>query len=185
MRRSILLALVAPLALAAVAVTAARQPGARQDEDRAAARAEEALLLAVQNVTDAAEDAETVIEAEGFMAAYADELRRGDRAAIAARYDRRGVYVMGRGRKRLSTHAETAAYYAGPNWQPPAAFEWQGLDYEPLGTDAVAVVGTFLWTRAAGEAPRTYSYTALLVRQDGALRIRIEDEDPEPEGGRN
>jgi hypothetical protein len=28
----------------------------------------------------------------------------------------------------------------------------------------------------------TFSYTALLVRQDGALRIRIriEDEDPEP-----
>ena len=48
------------------------------------------------------------------------------------------------------------------------------------GTDAVAVVGTFLWTPAAGQPTLTFSYTSLLVRQDGVLRIRIEDEDAAP-----
>lgn len=122
-----------------------------------------------------------VAEAQAFMAAYARELAAGDRAAIAARYDRRGSWVMGGGRKRFSTHAETVGVYAGPDWQPPAAFEWRDLSYEPLGPDAVAVVGIFLWARAAGQPPMTFSYTGLLVRQDGVLRIRIEDEDPAPE----
>ncbi len=126
-------------------------------------------------------EAPVVAEARSFMAAYARDLIAGDRAGIAARYDRRGSWVMGRGAKRYSTQAETTAYYAGPDWSPPAAFEWRDLSYEPLGPDAVAVVGTFLWTRASGQPPVTVSYTGLLVRQNGALRIRIEDEDAAPE----
>jgi hypothetical protein len=39
-----------------------------------------------------------------------------------------------------------------------------------------------LWTRAAGEAPGTCSYTALLARQDGVVRIGTEDEDVEAAG---
>jgi hypothetical protein len=187
MRRSILMAIAVPVALAAVAVTTAAQPGAGQgkEDGHAAMSAAEAAALAAQNAAYGSAAEETVIEAEAFMAAYADDLRRGHRAAIAARYDHRGVYVMGRGRKILSSRAETAAYYAGPGWQPPAAFEWQGLEYEPIGEYAVAVVGQFLWTPAAGAAPLTYSYTALLVRQDGALRIRIEDENPAPAAAGN
>lgn len=157
MRRSILLAMAALTAAAAfgAAPAEAAQPAAAVAEFPVAR------------------------EAEAFMAAYARDLLAGDRAAIAARYDRRGSWLMGGGRKRFMTLSETAAVYAGADWQPPAAFEWRDLSYEPLGPDAVAVVGQFVWTRA-GEAPRTFSYTALLVRQDGALRIRIEDEDPLP-----
>lgn len=131
---------------------------------------------------EAAPEARVVAEARAFMAAYGRDLAAGDRAAIAARYDRRGSWVMGRGRKLYSTHAETVAVYAGPQWQPPAAFEWRDLSFEPAGPDAVAVVGTFLWTPAPGQPPMTFSYTALLVRQEGVLRIRIEDEDAAPEG---
>lgn len=61
----------------------------------------------------------------------------------------------------------------------PAAFEWQDLAYEPAGPDAVVVVGRFLWTDTAGAAAEAYSYTALLRRQGGTLRIRVEDEAPE------
>lgn len=129
---------------------------------------------------EAPAEAPVVAEARAFMAAYARDLLAGDRAGIAARYDRRGYWLMGRGRKLFSTHAETVAVYAGTSWQPPAAFEWRDLSYEPAGPDAVAVVGTFLWTRAAGQPPMTLSYTGLLVRQDGVLRIRIEDEDAAP-----
>lgn len=115
-------------------------------------------------------------EATSFMAAYADELRAGDRAAIAARYDRRGAWRVGDGTAVLDGWERISAIYASNQWQPPAAFEWRDLAYEPAGPDSVIVVGRFAWTPAAGQAPLVFSYTALLIRQDGALRIRLEDE---------
>lgn len=42
-------------------------------------------------------------EARTFMKAYAKDLRRGDREAVAGRYDRRGAYMLGAGRKMLPT----------------------------------------------------------------------------------
>ena len=124
-------------------------------------------------------EAPIVAEARAFMESYAVDLRSGDRAAIAARYDRRGAYRLGGGRKHHDSHAAIVANYA-TQWAPPAAFEWRDLSFEPAGPDAVIVAGTFLWTVKAGDAPLVYSYTGLLVRQDGVLRIRLEDEDPAP-----
>ena len=60
-----------------------------------------------------------VAEARSFMAAYATALLQGDRAGIAARYDRTGAWFLGNGRKRFETHAQLAAHYAGADWQPP------------------------------------------------------------------
>ena len=117
-----------------------------------------------------------VAEARAFMAAYADELRRGDRAAIAARYDRRGAWRLGNGLKAFVTWAEIQAHYAGPDWHPPASFAWHDLSFEPAGAVAVVVAGTFEWTPSDGRAPVTLSYSSFLVRQNGALRIRLEDE---------
>jgi len=116
-----------------------------------------------------------VREAEAFMAAYARELAAGDRAAIAARYDRQGAYLQGFAGDVYETHQKIAAFYAGPQWQPPRAFAWQNLRYEPVGPGAVLVVGRFVWTPSSGE-PLTASYSALLVRQGRELRIRLEHE---------
>ena len=115
-------------------------------------------------------------EAERFMADYGAELRAGDRAAIARRYDRRGAWRVGHGDAVLESWDRIQATYAGAQWQPPAAFEWRDLAYEVAGPDAVVVVGRFAWTPAAGRPPMIFSYTGLLVRQDGQLRIRLEDE---------
>jgi hypothetical protein len=122
--------------------------------------------------------AETAIvqEAQAFMAAYARDLLAGDRAAIAARYDPDGAHVLFAGTYRFATHAQIAERYA-TRWQPPAAFQWRGLAYEPAGPDAVVVVGQFVWTES-GAAPLTFSYSALLRRRGGDLRIRVEDEAP-------
>lgn len=116
-----------------------------------------------------------VAEAQAFMTAYALDLRTGDRAALVQRYDQRGVWSLGDGYKALHPIAKVASTYMGGQWNPPAAFEWQDLDYEPVGRDAVAVVGKFQWTRANGVA-RVFSYSSLLVKRNGKLRIRIEDE---------
>jgi hypothetical protein len=103
-------------------------------------------------------------------------LRTGDRADIAGRYDRNGAFFLGNGRKSFDSHAQIAAVYAGSTWQPPYRFEWRDLSFEPAGADAVVVAGQFLWTVRDGSEPMVFSYTALLHRQDGVLRIRLEDE---------
>ncbi len=124
--------------------------------------------------------ADAVEEARSFMDAYAHDLLAGDRAAIAARYDRTGAYLLGNGRKQFVPHDSIVAQYSGANWSPPASFEWRDLSFEPAGPDAVVVVGLFTWGRGGTAAPMTFSYTSLLRRQDGVLRIRVEDESLDP-----
>jgi hypothetical protein len=135
------------------------------------------VLLIAAAQPAAASPADVAAEAERFMAAYAGELRAGDRAGIAARYDRRGAWFAGRGQERFQDHAAIAADYAGPRWQPPRAFEWIDLHYWPAGMNAITVTGFFRWTPQDG-APVLFRYRAVLLRQEGALRIRREDEEP-------
>jgi hypothetical protein len=120
-----------------------------------------------------------VAEARAFMEAYARDLVGGNREALTARYDRRGAWRVGSGQKALDSFDAIRAFYSGP-WSPPEAFAWVDMSFEPLGPDAIVIVSKFLWTDRGAKAPRTISYTGLLVRQDGELRIRLEDEDAAP-----
>ena len=128
----------------------------------------------------AAQAAETplVTEARAFMDAYQAELIEGHREAIAARYDPTGAFLMGGGLKEFETHAAIERRYV-EDWSPPAAFAWRDLSYEQVGPDAVIVAGLFDWTWGEA-ATETWSYSAVLVRRDGQLRIRMEHEDPMP-----
>jgi hypothetical protein len=119
-----------------------------------------------------------VAEAQAFMDAYAADLRSGAREGIADRYDPRGAWLVGEGRKALQPADSIRARYVS-RWRPPASFEWQDLSYEPAGPDAVVVTGLFLWGVSAERRIRC-SYTALLLRQEGRLRIRLEDESCAP-----
>lgn len=146
---------------------------------RSAAAALAILVLASCAVNvQVQRDRDPEAEARAFMESYAQDLRAGAREAIVARYDRRGSYRVGAGQKTLEPMDSIRAVYMGP-WQPPAAFEWRDLSYEVLSDDAVMVVGRFEWTDAQGRM-LPISYTGLLVRQDGAWRIRLEDEDVSP-----
>jgi hypothetical protein len=124
-----------------------------------------------------AQDADSALigEARAFMEAYARDLGTADREAIANRYDRRGAYFIFNGARDLPEWEAIREQYR-TRWEPPAAFEWGELIYEPVGSDAVLVNGLFFWTVAPGQAPMRFSYTGLLVRQDGELRIRLENE---------
>lgn len=117
-----------------------------------------------------------VREAEAFMVAYAADLRAGNRAAIADRYDRRGDWRLGHGEKRFYSWEGIRTFYASSSWQRPSSFEWRDLSFEPLGREAVLVAGLFDWGVGEGKPPLTVSYTGVLVRQGGKLRIRLEDE---------
>jgi hypothetical protein len=132
--------------------------------------------VAALDAMEAADEAEAIAEAQAFMAAYARDLIAGDRATIAGRYHRRGAWRVGNGEKSFETWTAIRDFYAGTNWSPPASFAWRALEYQPLGRDAVVVVGLFDWGRGEGRPPVTVSYTGLLLRQDGELRIRLEDE---------
>ena len=116
-----------------------------------------------------------VSEAQAFMESYARDLRAGERDLLAGRYDPRGAYMLGDGRKAFLPPDSIRAIYHG-RWQPPASFEWRNLSYEPVGPDAVVVTGQFVWGVSPERQLPPYSYTALLVRHDGRFRIRVEDE---------
>ena len=113
-------------------------------------------------------------EAQEFMSAYAGDVRAGRRRSISDRYDRKGAYRVGEGEKKFESFETIRAAYEVA-WSPPKSFEWKDLSYEAIGPDAVVVAGLFEWEIASGKKS-TFSYTGLLVRRDGVLRIRLEDE---------
>ena len=114
-------------------------------------------------------------EAQVFMEGYAQDLLSHDIAAIVDRYDRSGAYFLGHGKKTFEPFDSVRARYRDA-WQGPAAFEWHDLSFEVISGDAVIVAGRFSWTMADTLPPMSMSYTGLLLRQDGGLRIRLEDE---------
>ncbi|HEX2764377.1 MAG TPA: hypothetical protein VHM92_11135 [Allosphingosinicella sp.] len=122
-------------------------------------------------------EAPIVGEARMFMARYAQDLLEGRRAELAGRYDRRGAWRVGPSKVVFEPWSTIEANYAR-RWSAPSSFEWQDLVYEPAGPDAVTVIGRFLWGPGPDgrKPPVLFAYSALLVRQDGALRIRMEHE---------
>jgi hypothetical protein len=106
------------------------------------------------------------------MAAYAEDLRRGDRAALAARYDPAGAHELRPGRAYRSSYDAIAAHYA-TSWDGPAAFEWRDLAYEVVSPDAVMVTGLFAWTRTAGGKPHMWSIRsgAVIVSREGSATM--------------
>ena len=120
-------------------------------------------------------DSLLIEEAERFMDEYAADLLRGDRPAITARYDKTGVYEIRPAEKKFTSHAELVSRYQN-RWEKPGLFEWRDLSYEVLGPDKVLVTGLFAWGRSASSSPDILSYVAILHRQDGELRIRLEAE---------
>jgi hypothetical protein len=113
-------------------------------------------------------------EARRFMAAYAADLLSHDPDAIAARYSRRGAYLVLPGSRTLASYDSILSDYRAAAGQGPDMFEWHDLSYEVLNEDIVAVVGSF--REESVERRVLGSYTGLLVREDGELRIRLENE---------
>jgi hypothetical protein len=117
-------------------------------------------------------------DAKSFMKSYATELQIDNRDALANRYDPRGAYFVGQGEKKFMTVEQIMKTYR-ESWKPPASFAWSDLSYEVVSNDAVVVVGGFDWGISNNKTLH-FSYSALLIRSDGHLRIRLEDESPLP-----
>ena len=116
--------------------------------------------------------------ARAFMDGYGRDLRAGRGAALGARYDTAGSYVVGMGRKTLRAYAEITAGYASA---PPQRITFRDLAYEALGPGAVLVTGLFdLAADDTTRAPLTFAYVGVLRRGPGGLRLRLEHESPDP-----
>lgn len=114
-------------------------------------------------------------DATDFMEAYARDLVSGNRESISNRYHPQGAYFLGNGKKEFEPQAAIVDSYLH-HWQPPLAFEWKYLSFEVVQPNAVLVLGKFKWTSRTSKYPIIYSYSALLIRVDGKLKIRVEDE---------
>lgn len=113
-------------------------------------------------------------EVREFYGAYAADLQHHRREAIAGRYDPRGVFFLGDGRKELVAFEALKKQYL-TEWEGPKSFGWRDLSVDVLSPDAAVVVGRFEWQAEAGES-LAFSYTGVLVRHPGGWRIRVEDE---------
>jgi hypothetical protein len=135
-------------------------------------------LFQVRDILAPKDEVPIDVDAREFMFGYAEDLRNGRRQSIIDRYDRRGAFRVGEGEKNLESWELIRAVYM-TQWTPPSSFAWRDLTYEPAGNDAIIIVGLFDWGLADGRR-LTFSYTGFLVRQDGELRIRLEDESMSP-----
>ena len=112
-----------------------------------------------------------------FMDTYAEDVTAGDRKALVNRYSRRGTIFIGGEWKEELTFDKLSSEYA-KSWKPPVTFRWQGLAYEKLGEQSVMVTGGVARSDQAGAETTSHSYAALLVKEDGELRIRMESGAP-------
>lgn len=140
------------------------------------AKAQQVSTLKSQNQHGAA----TEREIREFYDSYAEDLRSARREAIANRYDRRGYFSLGNGRKQLVSFEESKNRYLN-RWTGPKSFEWKDLSIEVLSPDAAVVTGLFDWQPISGEKA-TLSYSSLLTKQSGEWLIRVEDESISPVG---
>ena len=121
---------------------------------------------------------DTELEAQRFMASYGEELRNRDRAALAARYDTSGATVIFTGERVERSFDEIVARYRD-QWTGPTSFQWRDLAYDVLSPDSVIVTGAFDWGTPDGVD--SYSYSGVLQRHEGELRIRLEVESRLPD----
>ena len=116
-----------------------------------------------------------VSAARSFMTGYGRDLSHGNREALVRRYDRRGAFFVGEGTKEYWPNDSISSWYRH-HWLAPAFVEFRNLSYEPLGDSAVAVIGQFRWTAKQTTDTAMFAYTAILLKQNEHLVIRVEDE---------
>lgn len=119
-------------------------------------------------------DARGEADVRKFFDAYAEDLRKHDREAIVARYDPRGTYFMGHGRKSFQAFEAVRERYL-KHWAGPKDFRWDEVAVEMTSKTSAVVTAKFVWTGDSGK-PANCSYTGLFIRYSAGWRIRIEDE---------
>ncbi len=117
-------------------------------------------------------------QAKAFMDDYARDLTTGNKESIIARYHPQGVFILAEGLDDLMKPRQLGEFYR-TQWQKPYAMEWKGLRFRTLSSETILIDGGFTSQPAAGKPAQYFSYIAVLIRENGKLRIRSEIEFPE------
>ena len=110
-----------------------------------------------------------------FMSRYERLLQNGDREGIIALYSEKGTLVVVDGLNDIMSPAQTAEFYR-KEWPAPEGFAWRDLSYRAMSESVVLVSGGFVWRDAKRPGGAAYNYSATLVRENGAWKIRSEAE---------
>ena len=86
--------------------------------------------------------------------------------------------MVGNGSKSLVSYEQVKERYL-TKWSGPKSFGWKDLSVEVISNESVVVTGLFEWQTVSGTT-HNYSYTGLLIKQEGKWRIRLEDESTTP-----
>lgn len=158
--------------LALMAMAALAPPGAV---------AEPEPRRSVDGMSEAAERSMIAGQARRFMQDYARDLRAGDRAALADRFDRGGAWRLTPDSRYWVRQdwQQIRDTFAAPDWRPPAHFDWFTLDLQVVDRDAVAVAAV-VDRGGSGDRAAFHLYSALLVRGRDGFRIRMEHLAPAP-----
>jgi hypothetical protein len=134
-----------------------------------------ALLAAVGCGAPATPTTEEVErEARALVQAWGEAIRAGDGPGLLAVYSKQGVSLVTKGRVDRLAFGDLESWYLG-DAVDPQDFVWEDLRMEVLSPDAVIVTGTFILKWLENEGVRG-AEMALLVREEGRLRVRIEAE---------
>jgi len=117
-------------------------------------------------------------EVQAVLDSMARDLTSNNRAALVARYDKRGVFFLGNWGAELVPFDSLPTQIYGSDWKPPARFTWHNVHVEALGAQTSIVYAQFVWWTAAGDSVLT-SYTGVFVKNGRNWRIRSEHESPD------
>ena len=115
---------------------------------------------------------------QAVLDSIARDLTSNNRAALVARYDKRGAFFLGNWGAELVPFDSLPKQIYGYNWKPPVQFTWRNVHIETLGPRSSIVYAQFLWRTAAGDSVLT-SYTGVFVKDGRNWRIRSEHESPD------
>ena len=115
---------------------------------------------------------------QAVLDSIARDLTSNNRAALVARYDKRGAFFLGNWGAELVPFDSLSTQIYGSDWKPPARFAWHDVHIEALGPRTSIVYAQFAWWTAAGDSSLT-SYTGVFVNDGRSWRIRSEHESPD------
>ncbi len=89
---------------------------------------------------------------QAVLDSIARDLTSNNRAALVARYDKRGAFFLGNWGAELVPFDSLRTQIYGSDWKPPVQFAWRNLHIEPLGPGSSIVYAQFLWRTATGDS---------------------------------
>ncbi len=115
---------------------------------------------------------------QAVLDSIARDLTSNNRAALVARYDKRGAFFLGNWGAELVPFDSLSTQIYGSGWKPPVRFAWHNVHVEALGPRSSAVYAQFVWWTVSGDSILT-SYTGVFVNDGRNWRIRSEHESPD------